>query len=187
MTQSVAKIFNNIDNVIICEGKNNSYDGSDFYYVYFNISSTLILKHVYFSTRKKLKESLIGNNVLFDNLNENQKQIVELASISQATNLVNEASEKTFFKDDLVVVFKGRKYPKGMTFTVKGSSYYRDQFNRVQTHNLDGIDERGNSIKINVLNCKVSNRGNNAEHINDVRKELLLDPDENYHLKGLVS
>jgi hypothetical protein len=187
MIQSIAKIFDNIDNVIIHDGENNSYDGSDFYYVYFNVSNGLIHKHIHSSTRKYKNNPLKGNNVFFKELNENQQQIIELASINQAISLIKDSSEKTFFKDDTVIVFKGRKYPKGMKFTVKGSSYYRDQFNRIQTYNLDGIDENGNSVRINALNCKVSTRGNNKTHLNDVISGLLLDPDENHHLAGLIN
>lgn len=146
--------------------EDNGYHDSYFYSVYFDYEQEQFVKHQTHTTAGAGYNPLPRECVSIESLKDADKQEYLRRASVLACKLIDESM--TVFKGDVVQVIKGRKYPKGLEFTVTGRSEYKDRFGRIQTQYVLGED----GIKVSVANCKVLRRAYNEDHIGDIVSSL---------------
>ena len=148
------------------DNEDNGYHDSYFYSVYFDCKKEQFVKHQTHTTAGAGYNPVPSDCKPLETLGEADKQEYHRRASVIARNLIDESM--TVFKGDVVQVIKGRKYPKGLEFTVTGRSEYKDRFGRIQTQYLLGED----GVKVSVANCKVLRRAHNEDHIEDIVSSL---------------
>tara|TARA_B100002049_G_C16084874_1_gene378894 strand:+ start:8048 stop:8563 length:516 start_codon:yes stop_codon:yes gene_type:complete len=148
------------------DNEDNGYHDSYFYSVYFDFEKEQFIKHQTHTTAGAGYNPVPSECMPLESLTDADKQEYLCLANAVARNLIDDST--TVFKGDIVQVVKGRKYPKGLEFTVTGRSEYKDKFGRIQTQYLLGED----GIKVSVANCKVLRRAHNEDHIEDIVSSL---------------
>ena len=135
------------------------YHDSYFYSIYVDTESKRLHKHMTHTTAGAGFNPVKVETKPIDKLTVDEKATFDDACQVIVKELISESN--IFYKGDIVRVVKGRKYPKGFTFTVTGRSVWKDRYGRVQTRYLVGDDD----IKVNIENCELVNRGFDEEHL----------------------